>query len=217
MNAHEELAGLTNVQGNAGGGPQRYYRRDKSGNLIAADVDRTEHVLVSNGYYKLRVTGMTPIFPMDGQYGKSKNVRFEFTVNDPKSPEHKKRFSQLFPIQRHDSDSDAWYSALTPRTQTGKLFKAIYGRDIERGETVDVTAFVGREFMGVVTINESEKNGTTYRDSRVAKDSFRQVGSTDVPETPDAVEDELSAPEPVTATAKAASGPSAFSDDLDDL
>lgn len=215
MDAQNELAGLTDAKGSAGGGPQRYYKRSKSGTLVPVDVERVEHVLVSDGYYKLRISGITPIIPMDGQYGPSKNVRIEFTVNDPKSHEHKKRFSQLFPIQRFDKESDSWYSAVTPKTQTGKLIQAVRGTPIERGETIDITAIVGQDVMGMVTINENEKNGTTYRDSRVVKDGFRKVGSTDVPDAPEA--EELDTPEPVAVAAKPKAQPSAFSDDLDDL
>lgn len=214
MDATQELNELQNQTGTVGNSiPRDYYRKGKDGKFVKVEVPFSEHGAPGDGFFKIRITGISPVFPMDGQYGKSRNVSIEYTVNDPKSPDHKTRFSQMFAVQRWDKVLDQFTSAITAGTQLGKLIAAIRGIEVSEGEQISLTDIIGKDFMGLISKErKTSQTGEVYYRSRIVKDGFRSLADAgNAPETP------VKEPEPVAAATPAPEPDSAFSDDLDDL
>ncbi len=167
--------------GATGGGPVVYYRKDKTGGFVGVEVDaKKAHQAPGNGYFKLRWTGVTAPFEMDGQYGKSRNVRCEFTVNMPGHFDHRKKFSQLFAIARYKDSG--WQNAITGRSNMGQMVEAIRGNEIAPGETITLVDYLGGEIMGMVQqVIKTSENGTNLY-ANILKDTIKPVGQTAMPE-----------------------------------
>jgi hypothetical protein len=142
---------------------------------------------------------MTAPFEMDGQFGKSKNVRVAFSVVG--SPD-KRSFSQLLSIARVDKNGN-WYPSITAKTAVGQMIGVIRGRPIAENEPINLLDYLNGDFMAMVKQDtKTTENGVEVYGS-VVKDTWQPVGQTAMPEPE---------PEPVAVAAGSANP---FLDDED--
>ena len=173
------------TQGAAGGGPVTYFAKDKNGVIAEIEIARDQFKPPATGFYLLRLKAFSAPFEMDGQFGKSKNVRAVFVVRAPGTFNDKAMFSQLLSV--------------------AKVSAAIRGKEIQDGEPINLLDYLNGEFAAMV--NQSTKQGQNGIEvyGNVVKDTWQ-------PAT--AVTGQQAAPQPVAAAAGGAAG-NVFLDDDD--
>lgn len=151
--------------GESSGGVNRYWVKDKSGAVSLQEVSRDEiGAPPSNGYFKLRLVGISDVFEMTGVYGRSQNVRVLLVVNQPGSHAHKQKFSELVTVAKWGDRTESFYPTIGSRSKIGQMLGAIQGHEIEQNATITLTDFLGGEFMANVkqTVKQTDSGLVAY-------------------------------------------------------
>lgn len=161
-----------NIQGSTSGGPTTYFVKDKNGEISEVEIGREQFQPPMPGYYTLRLNGMSKPFEMDGQFGKSKNVRVVFLVRAPGTPNDKRMFSQLLGIAKFKDDG-TWKSNVTAKSAAGQMIGAIRGKAIDDGEPINLLNYLNGEFAAMVNqTTKATENGVQVNAS-VVKDTWQ--------------------------------------------
>lgn len=161
------------TQGSAARSVPIFFIKDaKTGAISETEIPRNQFAAPLDGSYKLRLFGMTAPFEMDGQYGKSKNVRCAFVVRAPGTPAHNKMFSQLLSVAKVSKNGD-WYSTITAKSAIGQMIGAIRGKPIEDGEPINLLDYLNGEFNALVVQEPVITGLGTEIFGRVVKDSWK--------------------------------------------
>jgi hypothetical protein len=146
-------------------GASRYWVKDKTGAVALQEVSRDDIGLPpGNGYYKLRLVGISDVFEMNGQYGRSQNVRLLLMVNQPGSHAHKQKFSEIAAVAKWSERNEHFYPTIGSRSKIGQMLGAIQGREIEANQTITLIDFLGGEFMANVkqTVKQTDSGSVAY-------------------------------------------------------
>ena len=181
------------TQGAAGGGPVTYFTKDKNGVVAEVEIARDQFKPPATGFYLLKLKAFSAPFEMDGQFGKSKNVRAVFVVKAPGTFNDKAMFSQLLSVAKVSADGN-WRSNITANSAVGKMIAAIRGTEIQDGEPINLLDYLNGEFAAMV--NQSTKQGQNGIEvyGNVVKDTWQPAS---------AVAGQQAAPQPVAAAAPA--------------
>jgi hypothetical protein len=147
------------------GGANRYWVKDKNGNVSLQEVSRDDiGQPPSNGYFKLRLVGISDVFEMNGVYGRSQNVRLLLMVNQPGSHAHKQKFSEIAAVAKWSDRNEHFYPTIGSRSKIGQILGAIQGREIEQNQTITLTDFLNGEFMANVkqTVKQTDNGAVAY-------------------------------------------------------
>lgn len=192
-------------EGAVSSAPSAFYAKDKTGAVIEVEVARDSHRPPPTGFYQLRLRAISAPFEMDGQFGKSRNVRAVFQVVS--GPYAKQTFTQLLGIAR--ADGDVWRSNITNKTAVGQLIVAIRGREIAQGEPINLLDYLNGQFAAMVNqVTKAGPNGVEVY-GNVVKDTWQPTSTGDGAAT-------SPPPAPMTTTAPVANGHNPFLDDDDE-
>ena len=165
------------TQGRAAAAPSTFIVK-QNGQLAEVSIPREQFQAVSNGFHRLKFKAMTQPFELDGQFGRSKNVRVVFQVRG--GPEDKRMFSQLLSIAK-PGENGSWKSNVSAKSAPGQMIGAIRGRAIGDGEPINFLEFLNGEFMAMVKQEtKAGENGLETRCS-VVKDTWAPAGQTALP------------------------------------
>lgn len=121
------------------------YRRDANGAVVSVMPDIGEYQTPPKGTRaRMTLSGISEEFELTSQFSEQPvtKVRVEFTI-DKVSGNAKmlegKRFTDLYTL------------STGPKSNLGKLLGALRGREIAKGEDVDIDAFIGASFVTVTT------------------------------------------------------------------
>lgn len=125
------------------------WRRDSSGKLIKIEEpDPSDYVTPPDGTKaRFRLSGISEEFEMDSQFNEKPDtkIRVEFevvkTANGNMNYLAGKRFTDLY----------NW--TVGPKSNLGKLIGRLRGKEIERGEDVDIDSYIGTEFVAMTHLS----------------------------------------------------------------
>lgn len=214
MVAQQQQSTTTQQQGpvvqaaGASGNRDAYWVKDKDGNVSNVEVAPEQFgAAPRQGFYRLRLKGVSDIFDIDGgEFGKSKNVRLLWVINQPGSSEHKKMFSDMASVMKWGEKSQSFYWNLGSQSKMGRIIEAITGTPLEASSTLALVSYLGGEIEAMVkSTTAPDKNGVVRTKSSVAYDTITRVGGA-----------EQAAPEPEPAPQPIATGANPYLAD-DDL
>lgn len=125
------------------------WRRDPKGNLVKiAEPDPSDYITPPDGTKaRFRLSGISEEFEMDSQFNDKPDtkIRVEFELVKVSNASLKyleeKRFTDLY----------NW--TVGPKSNLGKLIGRLRGWEIERGEDVDIDAYIGTEFVAMTHLS----------------------------------------------------------------
>ncbi len=196
---HVEAAGTPGVmvQTGGGGGDNSFWKKDKAGNIAKVVVAPEEHGQApKQGFYILRLIGISDIFDVNGDFGKAKGVRLEYVINVPGTSEHKKKFDDMASVMKWGEQSQSFYWNLGSQSKMGRMIEAITGQPIAPNSSINLADYLGGEFQALVkSTTGPDKKGVVRTKATVAYDTIGPV-ETAGPAGPDQY---APAPEPVAA------------------
>lgn len=166
-------------QGRTSSAPSTYFVK-QHGQLSEVTIGREQMQAVTPGYKQLRFRGLSAPFELDGQYGKSKNVRVVFQVRGG-GAEDKRMFSQLLTIAK-PAEGGGWRSNITSKTAIGQMIGAIRGKPIGDGEPINLLDYLNGDFCAVVQQKTRATDNGIEVDCSVVKDTWQPVGQEALPE-----------------------------------
>jgi hypothetical protein len=161
------------------GSRDAFWIKDKDGSIVKTEIAPEQYgTAPRQGYYRLRWKGVSDIFDMDGEFGKSKNVRLLFVINQPGVSEHKKLFADMGSVMKWGEKSQSFYWNLGSQSKMGRIIEAITGTPLEPSATINLADYLGGEFEAMVkSTTGPDKNGAVRTKSSVAYDTITAVGS----------------------------------------
>ena len=128
------------------------WRRADDGELFQVEPDPNEYGLPPRGLRgRIRLNGISEVFDMPNRFSdepdaKVRKVRVEFEVlkaSGKNADLAGTRFTDLYTMSIHQ------------KSNLGKLLGVLRGRAIDPGETVDIDAFIGTEFVAMTRLDDS--------------------------------------------------------------
>jgi hypothetical protein len=168
------------------------WRKTPKGKLELVEPSRDEYVFPVDGYYRLRLNGVSESFESTGQYGTQTKTKFEWFVVSAAKATGRPYVGKLF--------TDMYTLVVSSRSNIGKILAALTGEEVKEGETYDICDYIGYEMDSAVTQETKEKDGQLRTYSNVAVSTVSP-----------ATDDEEETPTPIKVAKK-----SAFADEDDD-
>lgn len=155
------------IQGSAGA-PTVWVRKNSDGEIYTHEQtqeERMQHIVPPAGEYRLRLISFAEPFEMQSEmYGKSINTRLELQIVGGRGDG--KTLTLL----------TTWM--IGPRSNLGKVYKAITGRPVDRGIEYDPTEMLGGEFRALLYPSENLDENNKPRGTKCTWDSVKPVGAT---------------------------------------
>jgi len=124
------------------------WRLAANGDVVKSD-DETRYECPDDGRYRLRCTGYSDVFQMDGEFGIKDKIKVEFEVVGGEW--NGTRFAPMYNVPA------GW----GPKSILAQVVTALQG-PIQRGQVLDFDDLLGKECMAMVVGSLSAASGVTY-------------------------------------------------------
>ena len=150
------------------GAPTVWVRKNEKGEIFTHEQtqeERMQHIVPPAGEYVLKVISFAEPFEMDGEYGRSTNTRLELEIQGGRG--NGKVLTLL----------TTWI--IGPRSNLGKVFRAVTGNPVDRGGNFDLTDLIGGQFKALLYPSENLDGDGKPKGTKCTWDSVKPVGDGD--------------------------------------
>lgn len=169
----------------------------KTGALSKVEIDPEAYGQAPRqNFVRLRWKGVSDIFDMDGEFGKSKCVNLLWQINSPGAADHKKIFRDMAAVQKWGIKTESFYWNIGDNSKMGRIIYAITGQSVELNAGFNLCDYLNGEVQAMIkTTQKTDKTGQTRTTSSAAYDTIVAVEEAG----PAGPNQYAPAPEPVTA------------------